>query len=251
MRAALLVALVVALGGAYTPPQLHGHVVDTTGSLKPDEVRELDLTLDAMGNDGGFALVVLVTDLNGAPIEDIAYTAFNTWGIGEKGKDNGVLLVIAPKDRRVRIETGKGVGGALPDLKTNDIIRQKINPYLQQGQLRTAIEDGSIAIAAALRDDTSWRRSETKPRGDGGAGASTSSTSWIIGAVVIVLVLLALFRGRRRGLVGGGPWWGGWGGGGFGGGLGGGGGGLGGGGGGSGYSGGGGHSGGGGSNDTF
>ena len=261
MRAALLVALVVALGGAYSPPALHGHVVDTTGSLKADEVRDLDLTLDAMGNDGGFALVVLVTDLNGVPIEDIAYTAFNTWGIGEKGKDNGVLLVIAPKDRRVRIETGKGVGGALPDLKTNDIIRQKIEPHLKEGQLRTAIEDGSIAIAAALRADTSWQRSATKTQGTSGGvgttGGGGSTSTWIIGAVVVVLVLLALLRGRRRGIVGGGPWWGGWGGGGFGGGgfggggLGGGGLGGGGGDGGSGYSGGGGHSGGGGSNDSF
>jgi uncharacterized protein len=254
MRAAAFVAIALMLGGAYTPPPLDGHVVDTTGSLKPDEVRELDLTIDAMGNDVGFALVVLVTDLGGTPIEDIAYTAFNTWGIGEKGKDNGVLVVIAPKERRVRIETGKGVGGALPDLKTNDIIRQTIAPYLEKGQLRTAIEDGAIAIAQALRADESWKRSETQTRGPtGGTGGATSMpSSWkIIVGVVVVILLLGMFRRRRRGFFGGGggPWWGG-GFGGFGGG-----GGLGGGGGGgssgSGYSGGGGHSGGGGSNDSF
>jgi len=234
MRGALLVLLAL-LGAAYTPPPLHGHVVDTTGSLSADEVRDLDLTIDAMGNSDGFALVVLVTELGDNPIEDIAYTAFNTWSVGEKGKDNGVLLVIAPKERRVRIETGKGIGGALPDLKTNDIIRQTIAPHLQQGQLRTAIEDGAIAIAAALRADESWRRSETRPR------AATTSSNWpIFGGGVIALVLLALFGRRRRGFFGGG---GGmfWGGGGFGDA----------GGGGSGYTGGGGHSGGGGSSDSY
>jgi uncharacterized protein len=245
MRAALIVLLALTLG-AYTPPPLRGHVVDTTQTLTADEVRDLDLTIDAMGNNDGFALVVLITNLDGMVIEDIAYTAFNTWGVGEKGKDNGVLLVIAPKERRVRIETGKGVGGALPDLKTNDIIRQTIEPHLRDGKLRVAIEDGAIAISQALRADTSWKRSDPKVE----RGVSGGSSTWIIGIVIVVIALFALFGRRRRGLVGGGGgWWGGgFGGGGFGGGGFGGGGGSSGG---SGYSGGGGHSGGGGSNDSY
>ena len=261
MRAAAIVVLALLLGGAYTPPPLNGHVVDTTGSLSPTELRDLDLTLDAMGNDGGFALVVLITALDGHPIEDIAYTAFNTWGVGEKGKDNGVLLVIAPAERRVRIETGKGVGGALPDLKTNDIIRQSIAPHLQQGQLRNAIEGGAIAIAMALREDTSWKRSEPAPqrRTDGGGGGSPSGWKFLVGVVVLILVLGMFRRKQRRGFGRGGGFGGfggGFGGGGFGGGFGGGlgggfGGGSRGGGGGSGYRGGGGRSGGGGSNDSF
>ncbi len=253
MRAALLVVLAVLLGGAYSPPPLHGHVVDTTNSLAPADVHDLDLTIDAMGKDVGFALVVLVTDLGTEPIEDVAYTAFNAWEIGEKGKDNGVLLVIAPAQRRIRIETGKGVGGALPDLKTNDIILHAIAPHLQQNQLRTAIEDGAIAIAQALREDDSWKRTESPPAARNGEQSSSSWTT--IGAIVLVLLVLLVFRRPRRGVGGGGgPWWGGFGGGGFGGGGGGlGGGGFGGGGssGGSGYSGGGGHSGGGGSNASY
>lgn len=251
MRAAVFVALGLVLGGAYTPPALHGHVVDTTASLTPAEVDDLDRTIDAMGNDGGFALVVLVTDLGGEAIEDVAYTAFNTWGVGEKGKDNGVLLVIAPKERRVRIETGKGIGGALPDLKTNDILRKSIIPHLQQGQLRTAIEDGAIAIAQALRVDTSWKRSEPRPQDTSAGEGRASSSDWTFLAGIVVLVLvLGMFRRKQRGAFrgGGGPWWGGgFGGGGFGGF----GGGSGGGSHGSGYSGGGGHSGGGGSSDSF
>lgn len=244
MRAAWLVALALLLGAAYKPPPLHGHVVDTTGSLPAADVRDLDLTIDALGNGAGFALVVLITDLGGEPIEDVAYTAFNTWGVGEARKDNGVLLVIAPAQRRVRIETGKGVGGALPDLKTNDIIRKTISPYLQQGQLKTAIEDGAIAIAEALRADDSWKRSEVRTRSTTGGGSTSASDPWtIVGAGILGVIALLFFRRRGRGFGGGGGgmWWGG-GGGGFGGG---------GSDGGSGYSGGGGHSGGGGSNDSF
>ncbi|HEY4058764.1 MAG TPA: TPM domain-containing protein [Kofleriaceae bacterium] len=255
MRAAV-VAVAVLLAGAYTPPPLHGHVVDTTGALSAADVHDLDLTLDSMGTSGGFALVTLVTDLNGETIEDVAYTAFNAWGVGEKGKDNGVLLVIAPKDRRVRIETGKGVGGALPDLRTNDIIRQTIAPHLQKGELKTAIEDGAIAISGALRADDSWKRTDAAPQGQGASGQGQSENWMLIAGVFVVLLLLGLSRKRGGGRGGfGGGGFGGFGGGGFGGGgFGGGGfggGSFGGGGGGSGYSGGGGHSGGGGSSDSF
>src|SRR6476469_1676280 len=100
--AAVVLFLLLA---AFKPPALHGHVVDTTGSLSASDVSDLDQEIDAMGASGGFALVVLITDLNGEDISDVAYTSFNTWGVGDKGKDNGVLLVIAPKDRKVRIET--------------------------------------------------------------------------------------------------------------------------------------------------
>ena len=80
----------------------------------------------------------------------MAYTAFNTWKIGEKGKDNGVLILIATTDRKVRIETGKGVGGDLTDLQSSEIIRTNIGPLLKEGRLRDAIESGAGAIASAL-----------------------------------------------------------------------------------------------------
>ncbi|MBV8761160.1 MAG: TPM domain-containing protein [Deltaproteobacteria bacterium] len=276
LRALAALSLFLLLAG-FKPPPLHGHVVDTTNTLSAKDAHDLDLELDAMGSSGGFALVVLVTNIGDEAIEDVAYTAFNTWGVGEKGKDNGILVVIAPDHRRVRIETGKGVEGALPDLKANDIIRNTIGPLLAKGDMRTAIEDGAIQISNAVRDEFTGSGA-TSSRGPPSAHIKRSyeSYAWVgllvflgipiligllssassrhttgfggaVGGVFrILLDILFSFGGRGGG--------GGFGGGGFGGGgFGGGGGGFGGGGdgGGSGYSGGGGSSGAGGSSDSY
>ncbi|AKT41494.1 TPM domain-containing protein [Chondromyces crocatus] len=136
---------------AFTPPPLRGHVVDTAGKLSQAEMLRLDRKLDAIRQKTGFEIVAFVAgNLEGEPIEDIAYKAFNTWKIGQERADNGVLLVIAPAERRVRIETGKGVGAELTDLQSNDIIREVIAPLLQQDRFYEAVDRGTIAIADTL-----------------------------------------------------------------------------------------------------
>lgn len=136
---------------AFTPPPLNSHVVDTAGKLSDAEELQLDQKLDALRRQTGFAIVAFVVgSLEGETIDDVAYKTFNTWTIGEAGRDNGVLLVIAPAERRVRIETGRGVGGALTDLQSNDIIRQRISPLLKQDRFYEAVDQGTTAIADAL-----------------------------------------------------------------------------------------------------
>jgi uncharacterized protein len=157
VRVLAAVAVVVALllprdaHAAFKPPPLRGHIADPSGQLTPDDALYLDNKLESFRRRTGFELVALVLrSLEGETIDDVAYTAFNTWEVGDKGRDNGVLLVISTGDRKVRIETGKGVGGALTDLQSNDIIRETIAPRLREGRLRDAIDDGSGAIANAL-----------------------------------------------------------------------------------------------------
>lgn len=148
-----LFTLLVALPAraAFTPPELHGHVVDTAGKLTGEDADYLEQKLERIRQKTGVDIVAFVAgSLEGEDIEDVAYKAFNTWKLGKKGADNGVLLVIAPAERRIRIETGKGVGGALTDLQTNDIIRKTINPLLQQDRLRDAIDQGTTAIAKTV-----------------------------------------------------------------------------------------------------
>ncbi|EYF05363.1 TPM domain-containing protein [Chondromyces apiculatus] len=136
---------------AFTPPSLDGHVMDTAGKLSQAEILRLDRKLDAVRQKTGFAVVAFVVgDLQGETIEDVAYETFNAWKVGEKNLDNGVLLVIAPGERRTRIETGKGVGGALTDLQTNDILREVVGPLLRQDRFYDAVDQGTIAIADAL-----------------------------------------------------------------------------------------------------
>jgi uncharacterized protein len=226
---------------AFTPPRLEGHVVDTAGKLGADDVAYLDGKLDAIRRRTGFEIVAFVPgSLEGEPIDDVAYTSFNAWGLGRKGADNGVLLVIAPTERKVRIETGKGVGGALTDLQSNDIIRQKIAPLLQQERFRDAIDQGTAAIAAELVKGTPEAQ-QRRPRAHRTA-EPMSPVKLIGGGIALLLVIfLAIVSPAFRSFLWLLLFFGGRGGGGGGGGLGGG----------SGYSGGGGRSGGGGSSDDY
>lgn len=191
-------------------PAAHGHVVDTAGKLTAADIQYLDAKLDGYRRQSGFAIVAFVVgSLEGQVIDDVAYTAFNTWKIGDAGKDNGVLLVIAPNERKVRIETGKGVGGALTDLQSNDIIRQVISPRLKAEQYREAVDQGSGAIAKALSGEApDWpkaasararRRAEADPGDPAGHRAPGGDFPRHRLADVPGRSLLAdLLRARRR-----------------------------------------------------
>lgn len=228
---------------AFTPPPLHSHVVDTAGKLSDAEELQLDQKLDALRRQTGFAIVAFVVgSLEGETIDDVTYKTFNTWKIGEAGRDNGVLLVIAPAERRVRIETGRGVGGALTDLQSNDIIRQRISPLLQQDRFYEAVDQGTAAIADALVKGTpeAGKRPGAPPQ----LGAPDLVKVGLYAGLLLLVIVLAVVSPTFRSIL----WviaqmifWSGRGGGGRGGG----------GFGGSGYGGGGGRSGGGGSSDSY
>ena len=137
---------------AFNPPAIEGHVTDTAGKLTIAEDAELEAELAAVEAETGNEIAVLLCgSLEGETIEDVAYATFNAWKLGKQGVDNGVLLVIAPNERRVRIETGKGVGGALTDLQSSEIIRTEIGPRLKQDLFKEAIAAGTGAIAKALQ----------------------------------------------------------------------------------------------------
>lgn len=188
---ALALAALVLAGGAlaYAPPRLDAHVVDAANVLAESDRRALDDKLTRLRQTRGFAIVVLtVPSLEGESIEDVAYDAFNAWGVGDAKRDDGVLLVIAPAERRTRIETGKGVGGALPDLLANDILRSRVNPLLAENRYREAIDQGTDAIAAALA-------------GESTAPPVTPPSPVVIGvgalAILLVIILAAVSPGFR------------------------------------------------------
>src|SRR3954463_5027317 len=96
---AALLSLALPALAAFEPPPLNGHVVDTAGALTQGQLRALDAKLDDVRQRTGYEIVAFVPgSLEGETIEDIAYKAFNTWHVGRKGLDNGVLLVIAPRE---------------------------------------------------------------------------------------------------------------------------------------------------------
>jgi uncharacterized protein len=221
-----------AARAALVVPPIQGHITDSAGVLSPDERADLEQRLTHYMDASGIEIAVFVPQsLDGETIEDVAYKTFNTWKVGREKLDNGALLVIAPREHRIRIETGKGVGGQLTDLQASDIIEQRIAPQLRARRYHDAIRDGVDAIALALGSKAA--PAPSKPPGPAYVGM-------FVVVFVIGLLLLRVLR-RSRWFFWGGPGGGGAGGRGFGGGFSGGGG----------YSGGGGRSGGGGASGSW
>ncbi len=192
-------------------------------------------------------VVVTLNSLQGREIEEYGYQLGRTWGIGQKDGDNGVLLIVAPNEKKVRIEVGYGVEGVMTDALSALIIHEQILPAFRNGGFERGIEQGADAIITQLRLDPV----EAKARA--AKAAVPAAEKPIMPTAVIGMIFFFMFislisagaRGRRRGggggiapalvwiaasALSGGGRGGGWGGGGGGGGFGGGGGGFGGGG---------------------
>jgi len=147
---AFLLALfaLIAPASAQTFPANNGSpVVDQAGILNPAHVADLQAKAQALYAQTGRAFAVAtVKSLEGYPIDDYAYRLGRAWGLGEKGKDNGVLLLVAPNERKVWIATGYGAGAYMTDAMSGVIIREDIIPHFKQGDYGGGIEAGADAI---------------------------------------------------------------------------------------------------------
>ncbi|HTY00848.1 MAG TPA: TPM domain-containing protein [Bacteroidota bacterium] len=146
----------VVVSRADTPvPYLSGRVNDTAELLSGSTVRELEALLKAHEDSTSNQVVVLTIPAlqDGETIEEFSIRVAEAWKIGQKKKDNGVLLVIARDDHKVRIEVGSGLEGALPDITCGSIIRHEITPRFKAGDFDGGVRDGTEAILAAIRGE--------------------------------------------------------------------------------------------------
>lgn len=141
----------IAIAAAPTFPALSGRVVDDAHLLSPDAIQQLDRMLaeqeTATTNQ---VVVVTIPSLNGYPIEDYGYQLGRHWQIGQKGKNNGVLLIVAPIERKARIEVGYGLEPILTDALSSEIIQSIILPRFKQGNYQQGILDGTKGILDVL-----------------------------------------------------------------------------------------------------
>jgi uncharacterized protein len=152
-RYAAAVALLVAFAasGVADVPYLTGRVVDDAEILKP-ATRERITALSKAHEDKTTDQVVVLTipTLGGESVEEYANRVFAAWKLGQNGKDNGVLVVVAPQDRKMRIEVGYGLEGTLPDVAASRIIRNVMTPAFRANNFDDGIADGVAAIVAQL-----------------------------------------------------------------------------------------------------
>lgn len=140
-------------------------VIDSAGLLTGPQFAQLNRQLteyELSRNDGSQFVVFIVPSTGGESIETFAHRAFNTWKIGRKGQNNGLLLVVAVNDRNLRFEIGYGLEGILPDVSAGRIIRHRITPEFKNGHYFTGIEAGvTDAIDIISGNEPGYITSET------------------------------------------------------------------------------------------
>ncbi|KQM47162.1 methanol dehydrogenase [Sphingomonas sp. Leaf208] len=206
LRHLLTLAFAVLLGSgaatAQTFPKFTGFVVDTANVIPPDQEAALTKRLDDLQKTTGNQLVVAtVPDLEGYPIEDYGNRLIRSWGVGLKDANNGAILLVAPNDRKVRIEVGYGLEPVLTDAFSSVVINQQILPRFKAGDIPGGIVAGTNAVAdqlalpdaearakvtaAAAEYDKTHRRSNS---GGGGVPIGLIFFGIVLAAIVIPMI---------------------------------------------------------------
>jgi uncharacterized protein len=210
----LLIGVICSIGWAQTPtapkfPALSGRVVDQANILDTATRQRIDTALAAFESASSIQLVVATfPDLQGYAIDDFGYQLGRNWGIGQQGKNNGVLLIVAQAERKVRIEVGYGLESKLTDALSENIIQSVILPQFKSGQFAAGVEQGSAAIIQALNGEYQ----PIPTRRDTQSGRPNAPPVFFVLAFIVIALLRSI--GRRGGFYPGG-FGGGGGGGGF------------------------------------
>ena len=170
------------------PPVL---VTDLAGVLSPEQKQALENKLVAIDDSSSNQIaVVILPTLDGNPIEEYATKLFRTWGIGNKKTNNGILLLIAIQDKKIRIEVGYGLEGAIPDITANSIIDNDIKPAFRQQAYYEGIDKATDDIAkAAVGEYKEARPKKTRSKSKGSGGLF----------LIILIIILAVLRNGRGG----------------------------------------------------
>jgi uncharacterized protein len=189
-------SLAAALAAANFPP-LTGRVVDEARILSPVTAADLERKLADLERKSGIQLVVAtVPSLGGEEIEPYANALFRAWKLGEAKANNGVLLLIAPKEHRIRVEVGYGLEGTLTDAVSSVIIANAIAPRFKVGDFDGGVTRGVDDIITALTTDSA----EWKPKpADARAEHQASLLDAIAPFLIFLFIMFVLSRVSRRG----------------------------------------------------
>ncbi|WP_428668801.1 TPM domain-containing protein [Reyranella sp.] len=192
VAAAFLVLLCLGVAAlAANFPALTGRIVDQANVIPVETRTALEPKLADLEAKSGIQLVVAtVTSLEGQEIEPYANELFRTWKLGEKTKNNGVLLLVAPNERRVRIEVGYGLEGTLTDALSKVIITNAITPRFKAGDFGGGIARGVDDIITVLTTDSSEWQQRPSLRLD--SPSAPQIPTWLFVAGLIAVVALAI-----------------------------------------------------------
>ncbi|MBI3125318.1 MAG: TPM domain-containing protein [Ignavibacteriales bacterium] len=228
----ILLLIAAFVSSAYSQiaiPVLKNYANDQTSSLNSSELNSLESKLKTFDDSTSNQVVFLMMNtLDGYPLESFCYETATKNQIGSKKNNNGVLFFVAKEDRKMRIEVGYGLEGALPDALASSILRNEVRPYFKSGDYYAGVNSGLEAIILATKGEY---KGEPKSKGKGTgfpfiviviifiiiAALSGKGGKGGGGGLLPLLILSSMGGSRGRGGFGGGSSWGGGGGGGFGG----------------------------------
>lgn len=197
------IACLIALFFVFSPfpafalevPKLQGRVNDYAGILSPSTESHVEASLrDLERTDGTQIVVLTIPSLKGDNLEDFSIRVAEQWKIGQKGLDNGAILLISKNDRQMRIEVGYGLEGKMTDLMAGRIIRDVITPYFRAGQYDRGVIEGVQAMVQLVRGE--FAPSEAQP-----AGKNNPDYRGFLSMALFFLFLINMF-GRVRRILG-------------------------------------------------
>ncbi len=181
-----------AASDQFTAPKLTQYVTDQTGTLRQGEVSTLNSQLQQFETQTSNQVVVLmVSTIGDTPVEEASLKVAELNRIGRSGKSNGVLLFVVKNDRKLRIEVGYGLEGAVPDITAGQITRNEILPRFREGNYYGGITAGVDAIILATKNEYKGEPQEKQRQG------------FPVGIIIAIFIVLMIIG--RRGRRGGGP----------------------------------------------
>jgi uncharacterized protein len=194
---ALMVTLFAFSSFAFSPPAKPDngwYVLDQAGKLTSDQVTQLNQKIENLNKTtkNEYAVVIL-NSLDGSNVEDAAQSTFVSWGVGKKGLDNGVMLLISVGDRKTRIHTGKGAEGDLPDIYCKEILDKTLKPYLKRGQFYDGVNATIDAMSGHMESQV--KENAEAPVASSGKSGGCSIVGAVVGgfATLSIVALLVVF----------------------------------------------------------
>jgi uncharacterized protein len=186
--------LTVASAQAERPfPKPRGPVNDFANVIPPEDQQKINAIATELYEKTGTAVVVVtMPDIGGAEYNDYVNRLYSAWGIGKKGEDKGVLIFVTVKERKMRIETGYGVEGILPDGLVGEIRDRYMIPYLKEDKYGEALLNGTLAVAAVIADHAGVKLTGQMP-----ARAPIKKRSGIGFLPLLLLIIFLMFSFRR------------------------------------------------------
>lgn len=182
----------------FVVPSLREPVQDQANLFSSRVRQEVSTFLNEVHEKGGPQIQVLtIQSLEGLPIEEASIKIVEAWQLGDKEKDNGVLLLIAKQERKLRIEVGQGIEGDLPDVVAKRIISRIVSPLFKSGRMDEGLKEAVAAILGYVAPQFLQGREGELIR-DSDQGSSRGFDLWVFLLLIILISFQAMFRWRSH-----------------------------------------------------